>query len=52
MLFAVDNRATPFERAYFITCAAAEPRIVYAGSEVSVFDDLAGYLESWHQSLS
>lgn len=52
MLFALDDPDAPFERAYFAFHGRAEPQVVYAGSEISVFDDLAGYLESWLQTLS
>ncbi|UFU07463.1 hypothetical protein [Ruania halotolerans] len=52
VLFAIDDRDAPFERAYFNVDGGGEPQVVYAGSEVSVFDDLAGYLQSWLDSLS
>ncbi|SOD62879.1 hypothetical protein SAMN06297387_10842 [Streptomyces zhaozhouensis] len=51
VLFALDDQDAPFERAYFTFDGRAEPQVVYAGSEVSVFDDLTGYLESWRQTL-
>ncbi|SEE12287.1 hypothetical protein [Ruania alba] len=51
VLFALDNRESPFERAYFVF-DISEPRVVHAGSEISVFDDLTGYLESWRRSLA
>ncbi len=51
-LFALDDPGAPFERAYFVFGDREEPQVLYAGSEVSVFDDLAGYLESWVESLS
>lgn len=52
VLFALDNRRAPFDRAYLVFGGAPEPRIVYAGSEVSEFADFHAYLTSWYQTLS
>ena len=51
VLFSVDNLQAPFDRAYFVFLGKPEPAVVYAGSEVSVYDDLMEYLESWKASL-
>lgn len=51
VLFALDNRASPFDRAYLVFDASPEPRVVYAGSEVSEFEDLHAYLLSWYRTL-
>lgn len=52
VLFSLDNRDSPFDRAYFVFGSAPEPRIVYAGSEVTVFENIQEYLESWLRTLS
>ncbi|MCT2585858.1 hypothetical protein [Actinophytocola gossypii] len=52
VLFALDNRDAPFDRAYLVFDGAPEPRVVYAGSEVSEFEDLHAYLTSWLRTLA
>lgn len=52
VLFSLDIRDAPVDRAYFVFGNTPEPRVVYAGSEVSVFEDLHAYLESWQQTLA
>lgn len=51
VLFALDDLDAPFDRAYFAFDGRAEPQVIYAGSEISIFDDLIGYLESWQKTL-
>lgn len=51
-LLAIDDAQAPFDRAYLVFGPGEEPRVVHAGSEVSVHDCLADYLSGWLVSLS